>query len=76
MLTLVYRQSGQHRVCMPWFTQEGKLVYACLGLHRKANWFMPALDYTGRQTGLHRFHSHESKLVYMHVVHRSTNWVT
>ena len=65
MRTLVYRQSGQHHVCMPWFTQEGKLVYTCPGLHRKANHFAHALVYTGRQTALHMpWFIQEGELVY------------
>ena len=74
---LVYtgRQTGLH---MPWFTQEGKLVYTCLGLYRKANCFTRALVYTGRQTGLCMpWFTQEGKLVYAcPSLHRKADWFT
>ena len=74
---LVYtgRQTGLR---MPWFTQEGRLVYTCPGLHRKTNWFTHALVYTGRQTTLHMpWFIQEGKPLYTCLgLYRKANWFT
>ena len=71
---LVYT-GRQTTLYMPWFIQEGKLLYTFPGLHRKANRFTHALAYTGRQTALCLpWFAQGGKLVYTDFIHMKANW--